>query len=260
MKPRRPCPPCALEEIVLEANGLVRRFGSNLVLDHVDLRIRRGECYVIMGPSGAGKSVLLRHLAGLAEPDEGTVCILGADIHCIDEENRPPLSIVFQSAALLNSLTVGENVGLAMIERNEPIEEVRRVVRQNLELVGLPDVEDYMPPELSGGMRKRVAIARALSISSEIIFYDEPTSELDPITAARIAELMDRLQKRLRRTAVVVTHDRDLAYFLADRVGILHGGRIICEGSPDEVWASRQPEIREFLDVHIGTLSAGRRQ
>ena len=245
-------------DVVLEARGLVRRFGEKTALDGVSLQVHDGECYVVMGPSGSGKSTLLRLLSGLDEPTEGTVQIEGRDIHAVPQDSLPPLSMVFQSAALFNSLTVRDNIALWMTERGAPTEEIDRVVRESLDHVGLDDVEDLLPQELSGGMRKRVAIARALAIASRMVFYDEPTSELDPITAARIAELIHHLHVRLGRTSLVVTHDRDLAYYLADRMAILDEGRIVAEGTPEKIRALNNPSVRAFLDAHIGSLSSGR--
>lgn len=243
---------------VLEARSLVRRFGDKTAVDGVDIRIRDGECYVVMGASGSGKSTLLRLLSGLDTPTEGSVRIEGRDIHTVPQESLPPLSMVFQSAALFNSMTVRDNIALWMTERRVPPAEIESVVRQSLDHVGLDDVETLLPGELSGGMRKRVAIARALAIASRMVFYDEPTSELDPVTAVRIAELIRDLHRRLGKTTLVVTHDRDLAYYLADRMAILAEGRIIVEGPPEEIRASSHPEVRAFLDVRIGQLSSER--
>lgn len=246
------------DNLVLEARSLVRRFGAKVAVNGVSIRIRDGECYVVMGASGSGKSTLLRLLSGLDRPTEGSVRIEGRDIHTVPQESLPPLSMVFQSAALFNSMTVRDNIALWMTERRAPADEIERVVRESLEHVGLDNVDDLLPGELSGGMRKRVAIARALAIASRMVFYDEPTSELDPVTAARVAELIRDLHQRLGKTTLVVTHDPDLAYYLADRMAILAEGRIIAEGPPDEIRALRDPAVRTFLDARIGELSPGR--
>src|SRR6266478_5713348 len=212
--------------ISVQVRGLRKSFGDQEVLKGLDFDVRPGEIFVIMGPSGSGKTVLLKHLIGLEEPDAGEILIDGQSIQSPEVMAKYRLAMVFQSGALLNSLTVGENVGLYLSEhRLKPPEEISRVVAAKLEVVGLKGVEDKMPSELSGGMKKRVAIARALVIEPQLILYDEPTSELDPLSAVVIAEEILRLKERIHVTSLVVSHDRDLAFGVADRIAVIADGR-----------------------------------
>lgn len=234
----------------LTVGELHKSFGGVPVLKGIDLAIAPGELFVLMGPSGSGKSVLLRHLIGLEQPDVGRVQINGMaiDDKVLREECR--LAMVFQSGALLNSLTVGQNVGLYLFEhRLLPPEDIERVVAEKLELVGLKGQEERPVSELSGGMRKRVAIARALVMEPHLILYDEPTSELDPLSAFTIAEEIVQLNHRTGATSVVVTHDRDLGLGIADRLGILFDGELLQVGTPDEIRQSTHPLIKKFLGV-----------
>ena len=236
--------------ISVEVRGLRKSFGGQQVLKGIDLQVAPGEIFVVMGPSGSGKSVLLKHIIGLETPDEGDILIDGRSIldedHNIMEHYR--LAMVFQSGALLNSLSVGENVGLYLAEhRTHEPEEIRRIVAEKLELVGLKSVEDKFPSELSGGMKKRVAIARALVIEPQLILYDEPTSELDPLNAVTIIEEILSLNQRIKVTSIVVSHDRDLAFGIADRIAIINDGRILFVGTPADVKANPDPLIQQFI-------------
>ena len=234
--------------VSVEVRGLRKSFNGQEVLRGLDFKVEPGEIFVIMGPSGSGKSVLLRHIIGLEPPDDGEILIEGESIDDPEVMNRYRMAMVFQSGALLNSLTVGENVGLYLAEhRLQPPEEVARIVTEKLDSVGLRGTEDKMPSELSGGMKKRAAIARALVIEPQLILYDEPTSELDPLSAILIAEEIIKLKRRIHVTSLVVSHDRDLAFGVADRIAVIHEGRILAIGKPDEVKRNPDPIIKNFL-------------
>jgi len=234
--------------VSLQVRGLRKSFGRQEVLKGLDFEVRPGEIFVIMGPSGSGKSVLLRHLIGLEPPDAGDILINGESIQTAEIASKYRLAMVFQSGALLNSLNVGENVGLYLSEHQlKPPEEIARIVAEKLEDVGLKGTEEKMPGELSGGMKKRVAIARALVIEPQLILYDEPTSELDPLSAVIIGEEILRLQQRIHVTSLVVSHDRDLAFGVADRIAVIDEGNILAIGAPDEVKRHPDPRVQTFL-------------
>jgi len=234
--------------VSLVVRDLRKSFGAQTVLNGIDLDVRVGEIFVIMGPSGSGKSVLLKHLIGLEKPDAGQVLIDGQSINTPEIAAKYRLALVFQSGALLNSLTVGENVGLYLAEhRLKPPAEIERIVMEKLEDVGLKDTRDKMPSELSGGMKKRVAIARALVIEPQLILYDEPTSELDPLSSVLIGNEILNLKRRIGVTSLVVTHDRDLAFGVADRMAVIADGKILIVGTPEEVRAFKNPLVQEFL-------------
>jgi phospholipid/cholesterol/gamma-HCH transport system ATP-binding protein len=236
--------------VSLVVRGLHKSFGDQKVLDGVDLEIRPGEIFVIMGPSGSGKSVLLKHLIGLETPDAGEILINGQSISNPEIAAQYRLALVFQSGALLSSLTVGENVGLYLTEhRLKPPEEIDRIVAEKLEDVGLKDTMDKMPAELSGGMKKRVAIARALVIEPQMILYDEPTSELDPISSVMIGNEILNLKRRIRVTSLIVSHDRDLAFGVADRIAVIAAGKILTIGTPEEVKSFKDPLVQSFLQA-----------
>jgi phospholipid/cholesterol/gamma-HCH transport system ATP-binding protein len=238
--------------VSVEVRGLRKNFGDQEVLKGLDFEVRPGEIFVIMGPSGSGKSVLLKHIIGLEEPDAGEILIDGESILLPEVLSKHRMAMVFQSGALLNSLTVGENVGLYLSEhRLKPPEEIERIVCEKLESVGLKGAEDKMPSELSGGMKKRAAIARALVIDPQLILYDEPTSELDPLSAVVVGEEILRLKQRIHVTSLVVSHDRDLAFDVADRIAVIHEGRILTIGTPDEVKHTPNPLIQKFLHADL---------
>lgn len=241
-------PPNNRVSVGIQVRGLRKSYAGQPVLKGLDFAVKPGELFVIMGPSGSGKSVLLKHLIGLETPDEGEILIEGQPIHGSTVMDQYRMAMVFQSGALLSSLTVGENVGLYLSEhRLKPPEEIARVVAEKLALVGLKGLENKMPNELSGGMKKRAAIARALVIEPQLILYDEPTSELDPLIAVTIGEEILRLNERTHATSVVVTHDRDLAFGIADRLAIMLGGELRVIGAPAEVRQCADPEVRNFL-------------
>ncbi len=234
----------------VQVRGLRRNFGKQEVLKDVEFEVRPGEIFVLMGPSGSGKSVLLKHIIGLEVPDAGEILLNGESVHAPGVMDKYRMAMVFQSGALLNSLTVGENVGLYLSEhRLKPRAEIKRIVSEKLEAVGLKQTEEKMPSELSGGMKKRAAIARALVIEPQLILYDEPTSELDPLSAVVIGEEILNLNQRTGVTSLVVSHDRDLAFGVAHRIAVINEGRIIAIGAPDEVRRSQNPIIRQFLQA-----------
>jgi len=232
----------------VQVRGLRKSFDGQVVLQDLDFEVQPGEVFVIMGPSGSGKTVLLKHLIGLEEPDAGEILIEGQPIQSPEVMSTYRMAMVFQSGALLNSLTVGENVGLYLAEhRLQPPAEIARIVADKLEVVGLKGTEDKMPSELSGGMKKRVAIARALVIEPQLILYDEPTSELDPLSAVVIAQEILHLKDRIHVTSLVVSHDRNLAFGVADRIAVINQGRILTIGSPEEVKGYPDPLVQQFL-------------
>ncbi|HTR41467.1 MAG TPA: ATP-binding cassette domain-containing protein [Pseudomonadales bacterium] len=239
--------------IGLQVRGLRKSFNSQEVLKGVDFEVKPGEIFVIMGPSGSGKSVLLKHLIGLEPPDAGEILINGEPLEAAQAQEKYRLAMVFQSGALLSSLNVGENVGLYLTEHNlKTPEEIQKIVSEKLRDVGLADAVEKTPSELSGGMKKRVAIARALVIEPQLILYDEPTSELDPLSAVVIGEEILKLKQRIGVTSVVVSHDRDLAFGIADRIAFITDGRILTIAPPDELRRSEDPTIKKFLcaDFH----------
>ena len=234
--------------VSVQVRGLRRSFGQQEVLKGLDFEVRPGEIFVIIGPSGSGKSVLLKHIIGLEAPDAGEILINGESVQADDVADKYRMAMVFQSGALLNSLTVGENVGLYLSEhRLKPRDEIARIVAEKLEVVGLKDTQDKLPNELSGGMKKRAAIARALVIEPQLILYDEPTGELDPLSAVVIGEEILNLNQRIGVTSLVVSHDRDLAFGVAHRIAVINDGQIIAIGAPDEIKRSQNPIIRQFL-------------
>jgi phospholipid/cholesterol/gamma-HCH transport system ATP-binding protein len=238
---------------VIRIRGLRKKLGTRQVLDGVDLDIPAGRSVVIMGRSGTGKSVLLKHIIGLMQPDEGQievddVPIVGLPEHELNEV-RKRFGMLFQGAALFDSLTVGENVALPLREHARlPDAEVRRRVAERLEWVGLTSVEEMKPASLSGGMRKRVGLARALAMDPAYILYDEPTTGLDPIMADVINRLIRSLQKRIGVTSIVVTHDLNSAYHVGDVMAMLHEGHVVFTGTPDELRASNDPFVRQFVE------------
>src|SRR5687768_10911883 len=236
------------QSVSVQVRGLRKSYNGVEVLHGISLDIERGEVFVIMGPSGSGKSVLLKHIIGLETPDAGEILIEGERIDAEGVMDKYRMAMVFQSGALLNSLNVGDNVGLYLKEhRLKQPAEIERIVREKLELLALKGVEKKMPNELSGGMKKRVAIARALVIDPQLILYDEPTSELDPLMAITITEEIVNLNERSHATSIVVTHDRDLAFDVADRIAIITDGEIRMIGSPADVKANGDPLIQRFI-------------
>ncbi len=240
----------------VEIVKLNKRFGDNHVLRDVDLVVEPGETAVIIGRSGGGKSVLLKHIIGLERPDSGTVKIAGFDAFSRELRERVRLAMVFQASALFGSMSVGENLSLWLTEHRicKDPEIVRSIVAQKLEMVGLEGKEEIMPSELSGGMKKRVAIARALVMNPDLILYDEPTSELDPLIAETISQVIMDLKQRLHITSLVVTHDIGLALYVADRIAMIHEGRIVEIGTPEQIKKSSNPIVNEFVSVQTKHL------
>ncbi|MDE3067682.1 MAG: ABC transporter ATP-binding protein [Verrucomicrobiota bacterium] len=238
---------------MIEARHLLKRFDDQTVLDDVSFRIENGESVAIIGRSGCGKSVLLKHVIGLLKPDRGEVLIDGENIVPMDERQllrvRRNFGMVFQGAALFDSMSVAENVAFAL-RRNENLTEAetaRRVARV-LEMVDLPGTEDKNPAELSGGMRKRVGLARAIIYEPQIVLYDEPTTGLDPIVSDSIDHLILRVRDHLKVTTVVVTHDMRTARRVGQRVLMMHDRKIHASGAPEEVFNSPDPVVRQFID------------
>ncbi|MDD3294004.1 MAG: ABC transporter ATP-binding protein [Geobacteraceae bacterium] len=235
----------------IRVSKLNKSFGEKHVLKDVDLDIRPGETFSIIGPSGTGKSVLLKLIMRLDYPDSGEIYIDGVPI--FDEEKRGMVrdyrySMVFQSSALFNSLTVGENVGLWLREKRVCGESrIQEIISEKLAMVGLEGTESLMTSELSGGMKKRVAIARSLAMNPDLILYDEPTAELDPLNSDDLANTIIKVRETNHNTTVIVTHDLNFALYLSDRIAMLHDGRIIETGTPDEIKASLNPVVRRFV-------------
>lgn len=239
--------------ISIECRDVWKSFGRKRVLSGVNLTIAPGETVVIMGQSGTGKSVLLKHFVGLMVPDRGSILVDGQDVTRLSRkklfELRMRFGMVFQGAALLDSSTVDENVGLALREHTQQSdEEIRAIVEAKLRMVGLEGVGDRYPAELSGGMKKRVGFARAIAMNPECVLYDEPTTGLDPIMADVINTLIIKLADELTITSVVVTHDLASAYKVADRIAMLHDGVIIFHGTPDEVRNTDNAIVRQFIE------------
>jgi len=240
-------------DTIIGIRGLRKSFGRQRVLDSLDLDIERGATLVVIGRSGCGKSVLLKHITGLVRPDAGEILFEGEDMTRFDRKKlfqmRMHFGMLFQSSALFDSMTVGENVALPLRKHsNMSEEEIARTVNEKLELVGLTDVQGQYPAEMSGGMKKRIGLARAVAMNPQVVLYDEPTTGLDPIMADVINELIRTLQRELRVTSVVVTHDIKSAYHVGDRIAMLHEGTIIFSGSPDEVRRTDDPVIRQFVE------------
>ena len=238
---------------MIEVRHLKKSFGSQLILDQVDLRIESGESAVIIGRSGGGKSVLLKHLIGLLQPDAGEVLVDGENITRMTERQllrvRRKFGMVFQGAALFDSMTVAENVAFGL-RRHEHLTEVEiaKRVAAVLDVVDLPGTENKKPAELSGGMRKRVGLARAIIYEPQIVLYDEPTTGLDPIVSDSIDQLIIRVRDHLKVTSIVVTHDMRSAQRVGNHVFLLHEKRIYASGPPAEFFASTDAIVRQFVD------------
>ena len=241
-----------IQNVSVEARGIRRTFHGAPVLDGVDFKVEPGEIFVIMGPSGSGKTVLLKHLIGLEQADSGEILIQGEPVNAPGMRDKYRMAMVFQSSALLTSLTVGENVGIFLSEhRLKRPREIADIVAQTLKTVGLAGLENRYPNELSGGMQKRVAIARALVMEPQLILFDEPTAELDPLMAVAIGEEILKLKSHLHATSIVVTHDRDLAFGVADRIAMLMAGKILFVGTPEELKKNTDPKIQNFVYAEL---------
>lgn len=251
---------------LIELRNLHKRFGSLVVLNGLTLSIEAGKCIVVLGASGSGKSVMLKHIVGLLRPDRGEVWFDGDRIDNLPERKLVPyrqrFGFLFQMGALFDSLNVEENIAFPLVEHTRKSgEETLQIARQKLALVGLPDAGKKMPGELSGGQRKRVALARAIALSPDVILYDEPTTGLDPIRSDVINELILKLQRELKVTSVVVTHDMNSAFKVGDRMVLLHDGKLIFDGTPEEIEKSEDPIVKRFIageasEQELATLNA----
>ncbi len=239
---------------MIEIRNLHKTFnGGQHVLRGVDLTIPTGETIAIVGQSGCGKSVLLKHIIGLLEPDEGEILIDGKAVHALPErelyELRARFGFLFQGAALFDSMTVFENIALGLVENSSlPLDDITRIVSDKLAMVGLSGIESKKPSELSGGMRKRVGLARALASNPEYMLYDEPTTGLDPVTSNQIDALIADITAKLSATSIVVTHDMFSVYTIVHTVAMMHEGRIYFTGTPTAFRASEDPVIRGFIE------------
>ena len=240
-------------ETVIEVEKLVTHYGSTRILNNIDMQVNAGEIMVIMGGSGSGKSTLLRYLLGLHEPTSGSIKLLGHDITQISavemDEMRKNMGVSFQGGALFNSMTVGENVCLPLREHTHLDENTMQIMsRMKLSVVNLGGFEDLMPSQLSGGMIKRAALARAVIMDPKLLFFDEPSAGLDPVAAAELDDLILRIRKALNTTIVVVTHDLDSTFRIADRITVLDKGDILMIGTVDEVRNSDNERIQSLLN------------
>jgi len=245
-------PDAGFRDAIIAFRGVKKRFGRLSVLRGVDLALRAGETTVIIGESGAGKSVVLKHMVRLLRPDRGEVYFKGQRIDQLAERSlvklRTRFGFLFQMGALFDSLTVGENIAFPLVEHTDrKPDEIRRIVKEKLRMVGLDGIEGKRPAELSGGQRKRVGLARAIALEPEVVLYDEPTTGLDPIRSDVINELIRKLQRELKVTSVVVTHDMTSVRKVGDRVVMLHEGNFIFNGTPAELDASDDDRVRRFV-------------
>ena len=247
---------------MIEIINVHKHFGSQHVLRGVNLAIEQGESMTVIGGSGSGKSVLIKHIIGLLFPDRGQVVVDGQLVNKLDEQGlnelRKKFGMLFQGAALFDSLTVWENVGFALKQHSKhSAKEIRAIATEKLALVGLKGVEDKMPSELSGGMKKRVGLARAIAMGPAIILYDEPTTGLDPIMADAINDLIIDLRKKLGVTSVTITHDMHSAYKISDRIAMLYKGEILEVGTPDEIRKTNNPIVHQFITGSaVGPITA----
>ncbi len=241
------------KRVIIKVEDIYKSFGKHQVLKGVSFEIMEGETFTVMGRSGVGKSVLLKILVGLLHPDRGKIYFYDEDITHASEDRwkeiRKNLAVVFQQSALFDSMTVEENVafGLRRMYRLRE-DEIRERVNRCLALVGLPGINNKMPSELSGGMKKRVALARAIALEPKIIFYDEPTTGLDPVMADVISNLIIKMQQELRVTSFIITHELKLAYKVSDRIAMLYDGKIIEMGTPEQIRSSSNPVVKQFIE------------
>jgi phospholipid/cholesterol/gamma-HCH transport system ATP-binding protein len=254
-----------MRDLAIQVQDVTKIYGSRVILDAIRLDVRAGETLVILGGSGSGKSTLLRIMIGNIRPESGDVIALGRSLCRMRDreldEYRRSIGVLFQSGALFNSMTVADNVALPLREHTDLREQtIEIMVKIKLELVGLREHADKMPAELSGGMKKRAGLARALALDPKVLFYDEPSAGLDPVTSAEIDELIINLNKRLGVTSVVVTHEMDSAFRIADRMVLLDRGKFIVSGTPDEMRNSQDPLVRQFVHgLTTGPLTDRRR-
>jgi phospholipid/cholesterol/gamma-HCH transport system ATP-binding protein len=238
----------------ISIRGLKKRFGDNEVLKNINLDVYEGEICVILGASGSGKSVLIKHIIGLLRPDEGSIFVRGIDITRLSEkemnEVRKSFGMVFQNSALFDSMTVYENVAFPLIEHTKLKEsEIREKVREKLNILGLYDIEEKYPAELSGGMKKRVGLARAVILNPEIVLYDEPTTGLDPITTMTVNEMILNARKKFNITSIVISHDIGSAFMIADKIAFLYNGVIIEQGPPQYIKEAKDENLQRFLNT-----------
>ncbi|MDL1955680.1 MAG: ABC transporter ATP-binding protein [Candidatus Desulfofervidus auxilii] len=241
---------------MIEIINLHKKFGKLEVLKGVNLILKKGEITAIIGRSGCGKTVLVKHIVGLLKPDKGKIIVDGEDITAINEKKlkyiRKKFGMLFQEGALFDSMTVAENIAFPLKEHTNLSEkEIKKIVKEKLALVGLKDIEKKMPNELSGGMKKRVALARAIALEPEIVIYDEPTTGLDPMTSVSIYELIQDMEKRLKITSIIITHDVPNVFAVANRIAVLHEGKIIACDTPENIVKSDKPEIQAFLKTQM---------
>ncbi|WP_295162732.1 ABC transporter ATP-binding protein [uncultured Brachyspira sp.] len=240
-------------DYIIELKDVYKAFGQQKVLNGVNLKVNRGEILSVIGNSGCGKSVLIKHLIGLLQPDSGTILVDGSDINQISDneltEVRKKFAMVFQGAALFDSLNVYENVsfGLRRIKKDMPEDRIKAKVAEVLDMVGMPNIEHKMPSELSGGMRKRVGLARAIAMDPQILLYDEPTTGLDPVMSRVIDDLIIKMQNLLNVTSIVITHDMTSVFRMSDRVVMLYKGQIIEGGDPDHLAEIENPHLKFFF-------------
>ncbi|HEX3357017.1 MAG TPA: ABC transporter ATP-binding protein [Tepidisphaeraceae bacterium] len=241
-----------MPDIAIQVDSVTKIYGTRTILDAIKLDVRQGETLVILGGSGSGKSTLLRLMIGNVHPNGGRIIGLGRCLGDMTPEQldnyRKSIGVLFQSGALFNSMTVAENVALPLREHTDLAEEtIDIMVKIKLELVSLREHADKMPSELSGGMKKRAGLARAIALDPKILFYDEPSAGLDPVTSAEIDQLIIDLNRKLGVTSVVVTHEMDSAFRIADRMVLLDRGKFIVSGSPEEMKNSTDPLVRQFV-------------
>src|SRR5688500_13965515 len=254
-----------MPEAAIQVLDVVKRYGSRTVLDQIRLDVLKGETLVILGGSGSGKSTLLRLMIANVIPDGGEIVSLGKNLSQMSDQElaayRKNIGVLFQSGALFNSMTVADNVGLPLREHTDlPEETIDIMVKIKLELVGLREHAEKMPSELSGGMKKRAGLARAIALDPQILFYDEPSAGLDPVTSAEIDQLIIDLNQKLGVTSVVVTHEMDSAFRIAHRMVLLDRGKFIVSGTPEEMKNSTDPLVRQFIfGLTEGPLAARRR-
>lgn len=254
-----------MSEPVIVCDQLVKGFGAQPVLDGVSLTVSAGETVAVLGRSGTGKSVLLKTLVALMDPDSGSVKVFGKNLHTLDEHHRllarREIGYVFQGSALFDSLDVCHNVGFSLSQARLPEAEIRKRAQECLAMVGLEQAIDKMPSELSGGMQKRVGLARAIVGRPRLILYDEPTTGLDPLTTDVINQIILRLRRKLGVTSVVVTHDIRSAFTIADRIVMLDQGRVVVQGTPQEIQACDNAWVHQFITGYSGVSeSSGSRQ
>jgi phospholipid/cholesterol/gamma-HCH transport system ATP-binding protein len=236
------------QAVGISVEGLSKRFGSFEVLKNITFAVEPGEIFVLMGPSGSGKSVLLKHVVGLELPTSGRVTIDGRDAAAAETREQVRMALVFQAGALFNSMSVFDNLALYPREHRTANEAgIRDKVMRALQILSLEGTASKFPAELSGGMKKRVAIARALVMEPQLMLYDEPTSELDPVMSATISEIIATLREQYHVTTIVVSHDRELALNIADRVGILMGGSLVSLGTTADLRSPSDPRVADFL-------------